>query len=99
MTHRLLDLQRSAGNAAVARLLARDPLPDVITGAGENYTVAGQVANGKYGEAWELAHGLSMEDMLRQMKTVEAAFDDLFAHAGDAKGVNLPRLQWARGVV
>jgi hypothetical protein len=96
---RLLDLQRSAGNAAVARLLARDALPDVITGAGENYSVAGLTQKAKYEEAWKLANGLSMDDMLRQMKAAEATWDDLFAHTTDAKGINLPRLQWARGVV
>jgi hypothetical protein len=98
-THRVLDLQRSAGNAAVARLLARDAVPDVITGAGENVTVAGLTAKGKFAEAWRMANGLSMEDMLRQMKAADSMFDDLFAHTGDAQGVDLPRLRWARSVV
>jgi hypothetical protein len=97
--HRLLDLQRSAGNAAVARLLTRDALPDVVTGAGANYTVAGLAQKGSYDEAWKLANGLSMEEMLRQMKAAEASWDDLFARAAAAKGINLPRLTWARGVV
>jgi hypothetical protein len=48
---RVLDLQRSAGNAAVTRLLARDPAPDVITGAGENHTVPALTAKGKYPDA------------------------------------------------
>jgi hypothetical protein len=95
----VLELQRSAGNAAVTRLLARDPLPDVITGAGENFTVAGMLAKGDYKRAWEAANGLSMADMLRQMKDYEPAFDDLFGHVADATGVNLPRLRWARAIV
>jgi hypothetical protein len=99
VTARVLDLQRSAGNAAVARLLARDAVPDVISGAGENYTVAGLTAKADYAHAWPVANGLSMEDMLRQMKQAEPSFDDLFAHLADAKGINLPRLQWARAIV
>jgi hypothetical protein len=96
---RVLDLQRSAGNAAVTRLLARDAVPDVITGAGENYTVPVLTAKAKYGDAWKAADGLAMEDLLRQMKTYAASFDDLFAHLPDAKDVKLPRLQWARAIV
>jgi hypothetical protein len=99
---KLLELQRGAGNAAVARLLGRQPAPaapDVISGAGENYTIAGMLAKGDYKRAWTAANGLSMGDMLRQMKGAGVGLDDLFKHTAEAAGVDLPRMQWARDIV
>jgi hypothetical protein len=96
---RVLELQRSAGNAAVARRLARDVTPDVITGAGANYTVAGALAKPDYKTAWMLLNGLSMTDMLNQISTLGSRIDDLFTHTADATGLDLPRMQWAHDIV
>jgi hypothetical protein len=98
--HRVLALQRAAGNRAVAGLMRRVLARDAAAKQSVADAVAKSTPEGLK-EAYRTLNGLAMFDLLSTLTALQRSgqFDALRANLGTAENVSVPRLQMAFAAV